>query len=193
MLLNCYRTDPRAENLSGLDIPLKHTLVVACQARSKRDAGPLYAPLVHAGYIAGVYDGLGAAYTLMDQDKTPEGPASACTVTLAEKHRYCEVLAQRIGPDFERIVEEILNRYGHLEGQTFNVLINLNDPSASWACRLLEERGGVFAGIHPLAGPCEYMIFHCSPGLAVPFDRIAILPEFAGGFAYIRNQYERRR
>ncbi|MDR0556818.1 MAG: hypothetical protein LBG43_02960 [Treponema sp.] len=194
MILNCYRTDPRSENFSGLDIPFKHTLVVVCRAGSKRDAGPLYAPLAHTGYIDGVYDGLGVAYTLMeDQNRTPEGPASVRTVTLSEKHRYCEVLAKRIGPDFERILEDILDRYGHLEGQTFNVLINLNDSSASWACRLLEEWGFFFTGIHPLSGPCEYIIFHCSLRLPVPFDRIAVLPEFTEGFAYIRSRYDRSR
>jgi hypothetical protein len=37
------------------------------------------------------------------------------------------------------------------------------------------------------------MILHYSPALPVPFDLIAVLPGFAGEFAYIREQYEGRK
>jgi hypothetical protein len=190
-LLNSYRVDTHAENLSGLELPGKHNLIITCLAGGKKDAGPLYAPPAHAGYITAVYDALGTAYTLKEQES--EGSPSVYTVTQMEEHRYCEAIAKKTGPDFEEILEDVLKQYGSLEGQSFNVFINLNDPAAPQACRLLEERGFSFAGLHPLAGLYEYMIFHYSPALPIPFDRIAVLPGFAGEFAYIRDQYERRR
>jgi hypothetical protein len=110
-----------------------------------------------------------------------------------ENHQYCEIVVEEIGLDFEKILEDTLNRYGALEGQSFNALINLNDPAAPWAGGLLENRGFSFAGIHALSGPHEYMIFHYSPALAISFDQIAVLPGFGGEFAYIREQYERRK
>jgi hypothetical protein len=193
VLFNSYCVDTHAENLSGLELPGKHSLIITCLTGGKKDAGPLYAPSAHAGYIAAVYDALGTAYTLKEQEKTAEGSPSVCAVTQTEEHRYCEAFVEKTGPDFAEILEDTLKQYGSLEGQSFNVFINLNDPAAPLACRLLEERGFSFAGLHPLAGLYEYMIFHYSPALPVHFDRIAVLPGFAATFASIRDQYERSR
>jgi hypothetical protein len=192
--LNCYRLDAHAENLSGLVLPFKHNLIITCLPGGKKDAGFLYVLPAHAGYIKGVYETLGTAFTIREQEKTKfSETSSACTVTQMEDHRYCELFAEEIGLDFEKILEDALNRYGALEGQSFNALINLNDPAAPWAGRLLEDRGFSFAGIHALSGPHEYMIFHYSPAVAVPFDQIAVLPGFSGEFAYLREQYEGRK
>jgi ribosomal protein S18 acetylase RimI-like enzyme len=193
-LLNSYRVDTHAENFAGMDLPFKHNLIVTCLPGNKKNAGPLYAPQVHAGYIQGVYGSLGTAYTLRDQEGAgPPGTPSDCTVTQKEEHRYCEIFAEEIGLDFEKTLDHTLERYSVLEEQSFNAFINLNDPAAPWAYRLLEDRGFSFAGIHALSGPREYMILHYSPAVPVPFDRIVVLPGFAGEFAYIRKQYEGRK
>jgi L-amino acid N-acyltransferase YncA len=191
-LLNSYRVDSHAENFAGLDLPFKHTLIVTCLPGSKKDSGPLYVPPVHAGYVAGVYKTLGAAYELREGAEPGEA-SSACAVTQLEEHRYCELRVEKIGGDFEKTLDDSLGRYGAGEGQSFNVFLNLNDPAAPWAYRLLEDRGFSFAGIHALSGAREYMILHYSPALPVSFDRIAVLPGFAGEFAYIREQYEKRK
>lgn len=192
-LLNCYRLDARAENLSGLDLPVKHNLLVTCMPEDKKSAGVLYAPAAHAGYIRGVYEILGAEYALRDEKTAaPSGVSPGYTVAQNEDHRYCEVFAKEINSDFEKILGDALRQYGSLNEQSFNVFINLNDPAAPWAASLLEDRGFSFAGLHALSGPYEYMIFHYSPALPIPFDRIAVLSGFAGNFAYIRNQYEGR-
>jgi hypothetical protein len=193
-LLNCYSVDTHAENFAGLDIPFKHSLIVTCLSGDKKDAGPLYVPPVHAGYVKRVYESLGVAYSLReDAAGEPEGVFSACAVTQMDEHRYCEFLVERIGLDFEKILGDTLDKYGAGEGQSFNAFINLNDPAAPRAYRLLEDRGFSFAGIHALSGACEYMILHYSPVLPIPFDRMAVLPGFSGEFAYIREQYEKRK
>ncbi|MDR2403916.1 MAG: hypothetical protein LBD78_07795 [Spirochaetaceae bacterium] len=192
--LNSYRVDTHAENFTGLDLPFKHNLIVTCLPGNKKDAGPVYAPPVHAGYIKGVYDSLGTGYTLREGEGVkPSRVSSNCTVIQKEEHRYCEFSAEEIGLDFEKTLDDTLEQYGVLEGQSFNALINLNDPAAPWAYGLLENRGFSFAGIHALSGLREYMIAHYSPTLPVPFDRIAVLPGFAGEFAYIRKRYEERK
>ncbi|MDR3172747.1 MAG: GNAT family N-acetyltransferase [Treponema sp.] len=190
-LLNCYRVDAHAENFAGLDLPFKHNLIVTCLPGNKKNSGPLYVPPAHAGYIKGVYDALGTACAL--REGAPPGTSSDCAVVQKEEHRYCEFFAEEIGLDFEKTLDVALERYGALEGQSFNAFINLNDPAAPWACGLLEDRGFSFAGIHALSGPHEYMILHNSPAVPVPFDRIAVLPGFAGEFSYIREQYEKRK
>jgi hypothetical protein len=193
-LLNSYRVDSHAENFAGLVLPFKHTLIVTCLPGNKKNSGPLYVPPAHAGYIKGVYETLGVAYELREAEGVEPGEASSvCTVTQQEEHRYCEFHVEKIGGDFEKALADALDQYGTLEGQSFNVFINLNDPAAPWAYRLLEDRGFSFAGIHALLGAHEYMILHYSPGLPVSFDRIAVLPGFAGEFAYIREQYERKK
>jgi GNAT superfamily N-acetyltransferase len=191
-LLNCYRMDAHAENFAGLALPFKYNLIVTCLPGSKKDTGPLYVPPVHAGYIRGIYESLGVAYTLRKGEEPGAAP-SVGTVVQKEEHRYCELRAEEIGLDFEKMLDDAIKQYEPLEVQSFNARINLNDPAAPWACRLLEDRGFSFAGLHALAGPREYMIAHYSPVIPVPFDRIAILPGFAGEFAYIREQHERRK
>jgi GNAT superfamily N-acetyltransferase len=193
-LLNSYRVDTHAENFAGLLLPVKHNLIVTCMPGRKKDAGPLHVPPAHAGYVRGVYESLGVAYELRPgEGAEPEPASSVCSVTHMEEHRYCEVMAERIGRDFGKILDDALDHYGALEDQGFNALVNLNDPAAPWAYRLLEDRGFSFAGIHALSGDHEYMLSHYSPVLPVAFDRIAVLPGFAGEFAYIREQYEKRR
>jgi GNAT superfamily N-acetyltransferase len=192
--LNCYRLDSHAENLSGMTLPFKHNLIVTCLPGNKKDAGALYAPPAHAGYIRGVYDTLGVAYSIReDGGGPPRGGSPACPVTQMEGHRYCEICAEEIGPDFESALEDALNQYGALEGQTFNALINLNDPAAPWAGGLLEDRGFSFAGLHTLSGPREYLLYHYSPGVEIPFDQIAVLPVFAKTFSYIKDRIQDRR
>jgi GNAT superfamily N-acetyltransferase len=188
-VLNCYRVDSHAENFAGLELPAKHSLLVTCLQGSKKNAGALYVPQAHREYIQAVYEALGAAYTFGEEVK-PSG-APAVTVTQNEEHRYCEVFAEAAGLDFEKALKDTLEQYGALEQQSFNVFINLNDPAAPWACRVMEDQGFFFAGVHALSGAHEYMIFHYSPALPVPFDRIAVLPGYAGTWAYIRDQYER--
>jgi hypothetical protein len=182
--------DPHAENFSGMDLPFKHNLIVTCLPGNKKDAGPLYVPPAQAGYVQGVYRTLGTVYTLREGGGKPSKAISDSTFTQMEEHRYGEFLGEEIGLDFERTLDDALERYGALEGQSFNALINLGDPAAPWAYGLLEDRRFFFTGIHALSGPREYMILHYSPALAVPFDRIAVLPGFAGEFAYIREQCE---
>jgi hypothetical protein len=190
-LLNSYRLDAHAENLAGLDIPVKHNLLVTCLPGNKKDAGLVFAPPAHAGYIRTVYDTLGVSYVLQDQEGAePSSASSICSLVQMEEHRYCELCVRRIGLDLETILEDTLKRYGTLEEQSFNAFISLHDPSVAWAYRVFDERGFSFAGIHALAGPEEYMILQYSPALPVPFDRIAVLPDFAGEFFYIRDKYK---
>jgi GNAT superfamily N-acetyltransferase len=191
-LLNCYRLDAHAENFAGLALPVKHSLIVTCMPGRKKDAGPLHVPPAHAGYVRGVYESLGVDYSLRPgEGEEPEAAASVCAVAQEESHRYCEISAEKIGRDFEQTLEDALDRWGALEEQSFNVLVNLNDPAAPWACRLLEDRGFSFAGVHALSGDREYMMLHYSV-LPVAFERIAVLPGFDENFAYIREQYEKR-
>jgi GNAT superfamily N-acetyltransferase len=191
LLLNRYIYDTEAEHLSGLHLPLKRTHLVSCIPKVKQDAGILYTPFAYAAYIEDIYESLGVAYRLDDHEGTkPRAMRSLLTITHYEDHRYCELIIKETGYDFASILIDVLKQYGSLEQQTFNVFINLNDPGCPDACRLLDEQGFFFTGLQPLSGQYEYMIMHYSPRIPVPFDKIAVIPEFNKRFKLIQQQYQ---
>jgi hypothetical protein len=189
LLLNRYIYDVRTENFAGLSLPLKRTHLIACRPQAKQDAGIFYAPPAHERFIGEVYASLGVAYRLNSQGKTGSPPPaqSVYTLTQHEDHRYAEVMVPQSGLDFGDLLGTILECYGALEQQTFNIYLNLNDPGSLLACSLLEERGFFFTGVQPLAGPYEYMVFHYSPSIPVPFDQIRVVPPFQAQFEYIQR------
>jgi GNAT superfamily N-acetyltransferase len=191
LILNRYIYDTEAKNLWGLCLPFKRTHLVSCIPRAKQDAGILYAPFAHTAYIRDVYESLGVAYRFNNQEETKPGTEPSLVTSIPyEAHCYCELLVKETGGDFAHILGDMLKRYGSREQQTFNVFINLNDPGCPEACRLLEEQGFFFSGLQPLSGQYEYMIMHYSPHLPVPFDKIAVIPEFNKRFSVIQHNYQ---
>ncbi|MDR3115050.1 MAG: GNAT family N-acetyltransferase [Treponema sp.] len=191
LLLNRYIYDTTAENLVNLSLPFKRTHLVVCFPRIKQDTGILYTPFAHVAYIGEVYESLGVAYRFDNHEETkPKAMRSLLTITPYEDHRYCEVMIRETGHDFASILGDLLKQYGAREQQTFNAFINLNDPGCPDACRVLAEQGFFFTGLQPLSGDYEYMIMHYAPRLPVPFDKIAVIPEFNKRFSYIQHTYQ---
>jgi hypothetical protein len=190
LFLNRYQFDPGAEYTLYMKLPLKHCHVIACLPKAKRDAGLLYAPPAYIPYIAGVYDSLGAAYTFAEEDE-PGFPQLTYTLTQSELHQYCEVFVKEGGASFAAVLKENLEKYAPLERQSFNVFVSMNDPGCPAVCALLEEHGFFFTGIQPLSGQIEYLLYHYSPSIPVPFDKIAVVSEFKQEFEWIRSLYEK--
>jgi GNAT superfamily N-acetyltransferase len=189
---NCYFFDANGKFGAYLDVPLplKHSLLVMCLPCGKRDAGVLYAPSLYREYITEVYESMQVMYRLREPEiDTPEAGHSLFAADQNEYHHYCELMVQQAGIDFKEILEKTLAQYAGLENQTFNTFISLNDPGACFASRVLEEQGFFFTGLQPLAGQYEYMLFHYSPGLLIPFDTIKVTPAFERRLAYIKNLY----
>jgi hypothetical protein len=190
LLPNGYFNDTTAEYLKDVSLPVKDVLMAACLPQAKRDAGSLYIPPAYRDYIIGVYTALGIAFTVKTGEE-PVAQPSIYTLSNIKEHRYCELMVQKSGNDFKDVLDKMLEQYGGLENQTFMVFLNLNDPGCPKACRLLEEQGFFFTGLQPLSGPCEYLLMHYSPSLPVPFDRIAVVPEFKDRFDYIHQLYQK--
>jgi hypothetical protein len=195
LLLNDFFHDTAAEYLAGVSLPVKYNVVVACLPQAKHDAGPLYIPPAYGDYIIGVYTALGVVFTVKAGEEPVALPsiytASIYTLNDIKEHRYCELMVQKSGNDFKDFLDKTLEQYDGLENQTFTVFLNLNDPGCPRACSLLEERGFFFTGLQPLSGPYEYLRMHESPSLPVPFDRIAVVPEFKERFDYIHELYRK--
>jgi hypothetical protein len=189
LLLNRSSNDPGAEYMAGLSLPFKETLVVGCIPRIKKDAGILYAPAAHTGFIAKVYESLGVVYTLNGENRRSETPQSVLSINQDEQHRYCEIIVKAPGLDLTNKIDEILGQYTDSE-QSFNIFINSSDPGCGNACRILEERGFFFTGIQALSGLYEYVIMHYSLSLPVAFDKIVVIPEFEEQFNYIQTKYK---
>jgi hypothetical protein len=191
-IFNRYIYDTMAENLSGLPLPLKRSHLVACFPKAKQDAGTLYLPSSYANFITDIYRSLGVAYTLKDvKDGIVE--KTQYDFEQKDKHRYGELLVTKTGNDFTDILSDILTRYMTLENQSFNAFVNLNDPGCPAACAILEKKGFFFTGLQPLAGEYEYMIMHYSPAIPVPFEKIAVVPEFQKQFIAIQYLYKERK
>jgi hypothetical protein len=193
LLLNCsiYDLNSPPEYLAGVSLPFKDTLIVACLPCSKQDAGILYAPLSHAAYIEEVYISLGVACKTGKGGENEAAPVqSNYSIHQDERQRYCEVFIREAAQDIDNILDEILRQYAAQEHQTFNVFVNLNDPACPYVCCILEKRGFFFTGLQPLSGNYEYMILHYSPSIQVPFDKIAVVPEFNKQFLLIQKLYK---
>lgn len=194
LLFNRCIYDTDAENFAGLSLPFKHNHLVACLPQAKRDAGMLYPPPSYSAFIKDVYEPLGVHYALnMERNTKSEVSQTKYEFHQYEKFQYGELFVWEAGPDFTDILEKILAQYGALEQQSFNVFVNLNDPLCPTVCRLLEVHGFFFTGVQPLSGQYEYMILHYSPSIPVPFEQIAVIPEFTRQFAYIQDRYRHRR
>jgi hypothetical protein len=189
LLPNGYFNDTSAEYLEGLSLPVKDVLLVACLPQAKHDVGPLYIPPAYEDYIIGIYISLGVAFTVRDGED-PASLPSIYTLSDIKEHRYCELIVSKPGSDFKDILDKMLEQYSGFENQSFNAYVNLNDPGCPQACHLLEEQGFFFTGLQPLSGQYEYLLMHYSPSLPVPFDRIAVVPEFKDRFDYIHHLYQ---
>jgi hypothetical protein len=189
LLPNGYFNDPTAEYLVGLSLPVKDVLLVACLPRVKKDVGILYIPPSYSEYIVGVYRSLGVIARI-ETGEFPSGFASVYSLSDISEHRYCELFVQKTGDDFKEVLVKMHGQYGGQENQSFTVYVNLNDPGCPHACRLLEEQGFFFTGVQPLSGQYEYLLMHYSPALPIPFDRVAVVPEFKERFDYIHHLYQ---
>jgi hypothetical protein len=191
LLLNCYIYDTEAEYLAGLSPPYKESHIIACLPQMKKDAGKLYAPSAHAAYIAGVYTELDVQYSIIMPEEAGRVSLTRYSHHQDETHRYDELFIQEAGRDFSEVMEKA---FGRTSGErAFNIFINMNDPACPYAVSFLEKQGFFFTGIQPLAGDYEYLILHYSRDLAVPFEQIAIIPEFLERLKYIEAQYKEAR
>jgi hypothetical protein len=190
LLLNCYIYDREAEYMTGLPLPFKDSLLVACLPQGKKDAGTFHVAAAHAAYITEVYKELGVRFTIITPAKArPAAPLTRYSLHQDEKHNYGELFIWEAGLDFSEVLEHIVEQYTSQE-QTFNVFINLNDPACPYAGIFLENRGFFFTGVQPLSGEYEYLIFHYSRAIGIPFEQIAVIPEFRKRFTYIKTQYK---
>jgi hypothetical protein len=188
LILNQYIYDTGAENLVGLSLPLKSSYLLMCLPKAKRDVGVLCPPPSHAAFIEDIYRSLGVAYTVNGGEGIIAGQ-SQCGFEQKDAHCYGELFVSAVGNDFADILSDILNRYGALEKQSFNVFINLNDPGCPAACAILEKNGFFFTGVQALSAAHEYLIMHYSPSIPVSFDKIAVVPDFQKQFMIIQNLY----
>jgi GNAT superfamily N-acetyltransferase len=194
LLLNRYLLDPAAPYATVADLPLKVSHLIACYMRDKKDAGILYVPPSYQAFTGEVYQSLGAAYTLAppgDPDRNRAAGTADFSYIQADADGYCEMIVRKTGAGLRETLEELLDSCAAFPRQTFNIFINMNDPGCPRLCSFLEERGFFFTGLQPLSGPNEFLIYHYAPGLADPFDKVAVVPSFAKHLDWMRSLHRR--
>jgi GNAT superfamily N-acetyltransferase len=191
LILNRYMMDPGAPYVTVADLPFKTSHLIACYMRDKKDAGTLYVPDPYQAFAGEVYRSLGAAYTLVPSPSPNRDAGTAeFSYTQAEIDRYCEMIVRKTGAGLRETLEDLLDTWAALPRQTFNIFINMNDPGCPRLCAFLEGRGFFFTGIQPLSGLNEYLIYHYAPGLADPFDKVAVIPGFVKHLDWMRSLHK---
>lgn len=161
----------------------------------KRDAGTLYIPPEHRGFIERVYQSLSMAFRMV-----PEGgnrkrymlPVSEILIQPDERQDSLEIRIRHIGADLPERMKGIHARYPLRGKWTSNVLLNINESGAVWAYKKLTKQHYFFAGLRPMGNAGEYMVLH-NPGEVRCFlEDYIVSPEFAEILIYIRKYYERR-
>jgi hypothetical protein len=191
LILNRYFLDSSAHYVTVTDLPLKTSHLIACYMRDKRDAGILFVPDPYQAFAGEVYRSLGAAYTLAPpRNRNRNAGAADFSCAQVDADRYCEVIVRKTGAGLRESLEALLDTYTAIPQQTFNIFINMNDPGCPRLCAFLEERRFFFTGVQPLSDPNEYLIYHYAPGLADPFDKVAVVPGFGKHLDWMRSLHK---
>lgn len=164
---------------------LKQSFAVSVFPEDKKDAGVIYAPAEHKDFISGIYEKLGAAFSLGEGEKL-EG-ATRMHINQDETHHTMTAELFSCGDEVDRWAASVLAGQ-HFPDQTLNLLININDPSAPAAYEKLKALGFIFTGLHPLCKNGEFMILHHPMGVPVIFDKLCIDEGYREVFDYIRDK-----
>jgi anti-sigma regulatory factor (Ser/Thr protein kinase) len=188
VLLNSYFYEHKTAFFSGVIHSEKHNLIIGVRPMKKKNAGRLYLPLEYRSFVESVYRELDVGFDIGEAESDTADQASRLEVTQNEKHLYCEGKVYSAGIDFEDRIKELLKTYQNPK-QSFNLFINLLHPACGKACSILRKLGFFCAGLEPLAGSCEYLVMHRSlSGLRLPFDDIAVIPQFRDHFEWIKHE-----
>lgn len=173
----------------------KFSLGLQLLPMQKRDAGTLYIPAEHGGFIERVYRSLSMTFRTVKEGRRRPGempPVSRISVRPDDPQNSLEIRIRQIGADLPARMKEIHACYPLTGKWTSNVLLNINESGAAWAYGNLTKRDYFFAGLWPMGNAGEYMVLH-NPGEVRCFlEDYVVSPEFGKILKYVKKDYERR-
>lgn len=179
------------------DCNKKHSQGIQIMAVEKRNAGIVYLPLEHREFGQRVYDSLGAVCHIWEEategcGRKEDSAKKFFDVSKMEWKQDAvqsslEIYIHRVGGDLPRQMEKLHRKYPLKGMQTINVFLNINDPNAPWAYRVLTEMEYFFTGLKPLCSDKEYMVLH-NAGMVESFlDEYQLSEEFDRLRNYIKR------
>lgn len=166
-----YNSFLKSEDIPGCTTPMpKRSHAVMVKNLGTADAGRLYLPEMYHETARAVYRSLGVT-AVFDAAGAPLCGRTVCRIQDIPEHQNTEILIDQPGEDLQTRLEAILSVYKHRPLQTYNVYLNIKEPSAVDAFRLLREKGFLCSGFQPLMHEREYAILYASP-------RVGVFPEY---------------
>lgn len=178
-----YLFDENAAHLKEIRLPQRRSHMMMVKALKNDSISCFPLPRPYGDFIRDTYEKLGIKIievALGPQTKRQhKGPA--ILPFYYPEHRYKDYLVYEIQKDFPLQVEAMVSDADY---ESVNVFLNLNQVHIKEACCILEEKGGLFTGLLPLAGQYEYMIFHFSKTKVAWLEQIQVLDCFSESRLY---------
>ena len=173
----------------------KHSQGIQVRALGKRDAGRLYLPAEHRDFCKRIYDDLDVSFRMTGECGGDISLPSHSVIMRKnnELQKSMEIRILQVGTDLQKYMEEMHAGYPLKDRMTANVFLNINDPWAIWAYRVLWKMGYFFTGLKPLCSEREYMVLHNCGQTEVYFEDYVLSSEFSQLAKYIRTCYEERK
>ena len=155
----------------------KHSQGIQIRPMEKNDAGSLYLPDELTSIADQVYSRLGADYKICYAN-APLDAKTRLYFTNDALHRSSSITLLRPGADLKAQIDRIRERYREIPLQTFNVFLNISDPVAPQAYRILQESGFFFTGFKPLCSEREILVMHDANGVEPYVEDYILSAEF---------------
>ena len=173
----------------------KHSQGIQVRALEKVNAGRLYLPEEHRNFCEEIYNNLGVRYQMTGENiGNISFPAHSVIIYKNNELQHSlEIRIIQVGADLAKHMKELHARYPLKDRQTANVFLNINDPWAIWAYRVLWQLGYFFTGLRPLCSEREFMVLHNCGQMDVYFEDYVLSSEFACLVEYINTCYEEQK
>lgn len=155
----------------------KHSQGIQIKPMEKNDAGNIYLPEELAPIAGRIYTRLGVDYKIDASDDVPD-KKTRLYFTNDTRHRNGSITVLRPGFDLKEQLDRILEKYRDVPLQTFNVFLNISDPAAVQAYRVLEKSGFFFTGFKPLCSEREILVMHYANGVEPYVEDYSLSDEF---------------
>ena len=169
---------PRDENL-------KNTLVIMERKIQKSDVGTIYLSNEQVDIANKIYTSLKLKYEINTEEAEMIGE-SEIEFANDDNQETCTIEIHKSGVDLVTKIKEIHSQFTG-KYQTFNIFLNISDPSAIKCYNELKKLGYFFTGFKPICEDNEIMIMHNAGDVKINFDTLKLIDSFVELKNYIKE------
>lgn len=177
-LMNAYKGDVAYFVVDqSKELLPKRTNLLAVLPVSKKDVGTLYLPKKYFSLAEKIYDKLEVSYKLSCENSTLLLEKSIIEEYEHKERFNTDIIVRKVGKDCINKIKDIINLTEDNINQTFQIFINILNPSAVFAINKLVNEKFVVTGFKPLGKNEEYIILYYSKNLPVNFTSCELTEE----------------